>query len=57
MVAMTHLVETLDRARCRSWVQEHFSVQQMIDGYERLYRLAVGGQPKQKLKSKRRHAR
>lgn len=57
MVAMTRRVETLDRARCRSWVEEHFSVQQMIEGYERLYRLAVGGQPKQKLKSKRRHAR
>jgi hypothetical protein len=57
MVAMTHRVETLDRARCRSWVEEHFSVQQMIEGYERLYRLAVGGHPKQKLKSKRRHAR
>ena len=57
MVAMTHRVETLDRARCRSWVEEHFSVQQMIEGYERLYRLAVGGQHKQKLKSKRRHAR
>jgi glycosyltransferase involved in cell wall biosynthesis len=57
MVAMTHRVETLDRAHCRSWVEEHFSVQQMIEGYERLYKLAVSGQPKQKLKPKRRHAR
>jgi hypothetical protein len=57
MVAMTRRIETLDRARCRSWVEERFSVQQMIEGYERLYRTAVSGHTKQKLKSKRRHAR
>ena len=44
MVETAHRVETLERARCRSWVEERFSVEQMIDGYERLYRLAVSGQ-------------
>ncbi len=57
MVEMIHQIETLDRACCRSWVEERFSVQQMIDGYERLYRLAVTGQPRQKPKSKPSHAR
>jgi glycosyltransferase involved in cell wall biosynthesis len=41
MVEMTRRVETLDRARCRNWVQERFSVEQMVNGYERLYRMAA----------------
>jgi glycosyltransferase involved in cell wall biosynthesis len=44
MVAMMHRTGTLDRARCRSWVEERFSVQQMIENYERLYGLIVSGQ-------------
>jgi len=36
-------VETLDRARCRAWVQERFSVGRMVDGYERLYKMAANG--------------
>jgi glycosyltransferase involved in cell wall biosynthesis len=51
MIEMTHRIERLDRARCRSWVEERFSVEQMIDGYERLYRLAVSSQRRLKLKS------
>ena len=43
MVEMTHRVATVDRARCRSWVQERFSVEQMVDGYEQLYRKATRG--------------
>ena len=31
MVEMTHRVATVDRARCRSWVQERFS-EQMVEG-------------------------
>lgn len=57
MVEMTHRIGTLDRARCRSWVEERFSLEQMIDGYERLYKLAVRRHRRQKLKSKRNHAR
>ena len=36
-------IGALDRARCREWVEKHFSVEQMVDGYERLYKAAVGG--------------
>jgi glycosyltransferase involved in cell wall biosynthesis len=43
MVEMMHRVDTLNRARCRLWVQEHFSVKQMVKGYERVYRNAVSG--------------
>jgi glycosyltransferase involved in cell wall biosynthesis len=57
MVEMIHRIGTLDRARCRSWVEERFSLEQMIDGYERLYKLAVSRRRRQKLKSKRNHAR
>jgi glycosyltransferase involved in cell wall biosynthesis len=31
-------LQTLSRARCRAWVEERFSVEKMVDGYERLYR-------------------
>ena len=48
MVEMTHRVATLDRARCRSWVQERFSIEQMVDGYEQLYRKAIRGQRNRK---------
>jgi len=38
MVETIGLIEKIDRRRCRKWVQEKFSVEQMVDGYERLYR-------------------
>ncbi len=34
-------VETLDRHRCRSWAVERFSVEAMIEGYERAYHDAI----------------
>jgi glycosyltransferase involved in cell wall biosynthesis len=43
MVEMISRIDTLDRARCRDWIQQHFSVEQMVKGYERVYRKAVGG--------------
>ena len=53
MVEMTHRVETLDRARCRNWVKRRFSVEQMVNGYERLYRIAASPRLNRVLKSKR----
>ena len=43
MVEAIHRIECLDRSRCRKWVEENFSVEQMVDGYERLYRRIAGG--------------
>jgi glycosyltransferase involved in cell wall biosynthesis len=43
MVEMTHRAASLDRARCRNWVEQRFSVEQMVDGYEQLYRKATRG--------------
>jgi glycosyltransferase involved in cell wall biosynthesis len=48
MVEMTHRVATLDRARCRNWVQQRFSIEQMVDGYEQLYRKATHGRRNRK---------
>jgi glycosyltransferase involved in cell wall biosynthesis len=56
MVEMIRQVENLDRAACRKWVKERFSVEQMVDGYERLYKMAAEGQRTGKLKSKPSHA-
>lgn len=42
-------LQTLDRAHCRQWVKERFSVEQMIDGYERLYQSAPIGPQSQKI--------
>jgi glycosyltransferase involved in cell wall biosynthesis len=44
MVDILDRIGTLDRARCRSWVEQHFSVEQMVDGYERLYQIAAAGE-------------
>ena len=52
MVDTIQRVETLDRARCRNWVRERFSVEQMVEGYERLYKSVVRGPRSQKGKSK-----
>jgi glycosyltransferase involved in cell wall biosynthesis len=56
MVERVQRIEALDRARCRNWVQERFSVARMIDGYERLYKMAASGWPGRKLKTKPSHA-
>jgi glycosyltransferase involved in cell wall biosynthesis len=42
MVEAIHRIESLDRRRCREWVEENFSVEQMVNGYERLYRQIAG---------------
>ena len=36
--ALLPKVETLDRARCRQWVEEEFNVNRMVDGYLDVYR-------------------
>jgi glycosyltransferase involved in cell wall biosynthesis len=43
MVKAIHRIDSLDRRRCRRWVQDNFSVEQMVDGYERLYRRIASG--------------
>lgn len=44
MIDALRTVERLDRKRCREWVQENFSVERMVDGYEKLYQqIAVSG--------------
>jgi glycosyltransferase involved in cell wall biosynthesis len=43
MVDAIHRIERLDRQHCRGWVQENFSVERMVDGYERLYRQVTSG--------------
>ena len=39
MVAACRRVGEIDRARCRQWVLERFTVERMADGYERAYTL------------------
>ncbi len=41
MVAQCGKIENLDRQRCRDWVAERFSMDQMVSGYERLYEAVV----------------
>ncbi len=43
MVEMLDRIDTLDRAKCREWVEERFGVERMVDGYERLYKMAASG--------------
>lgn len=55
MLERMQRLQTLDRAHCRQWVQERFSVEQMIDGYERLYQSAPIGPQSQKIIAKPGH--
>jgi hypothetical protein len=57
MIEMTERIATIDRRRCRSWVQERFSIEQMVEGYEQLYRKVAGGHWNRKKTPERRHAR
>jgi glycosyltransferase involved in cell wall biosynthesis len=41
MVAAVDSIGRLDRKRCRDWVQEKFSVERMVDGYEEIYRRVI----------------
>lgn len=41
MVQAVASVDKLDRGRCREWVQENFSVEKMVDGYEKIYAQAI----------------
>ncbi|HEY1372246.1 MAG TPA: glycosyltransferase family 4 protein [Candidatus Binatia bacterium] len=43
MVDAVRSVGNIDRARCRAWVAEGFSVARMIDGYEAVYRNILHG--------------
>jgi glycosyltransferase involved in cell wall biosynthesis len=45
MIELARRLDGLPRARCRTWVQECFSLEQMLDGYERLYHRAVSEPP------------
>jgi glycosyltransferase involved in cell wall biosynthesis len=56
MVEMIDRLQTLDRASCRTWVAEHFSVAQMVDCYEQLYRRAASGRWSGEVAQKQGHA-
>jgi len=37
MVRAMRRVDVIDRSACRAWVEKHFSVERMVDEYEKLY--------------------
>jgi glycosyltransferase involved in cell wall biosynthesis len=41
MVDAVKRIDLIDRAECRRWVEERFSVERMVDDYERVYRRLV----------------
>lgn len=42
-VAAVHRLDQLDRAACRTHVEQHFSVERMVDGYLDVYRTLLDG--------------
>ena len=44
MVAMCRQSENLDRAQCRAWVAQYFSMDRMVAAYEQLYDAAASGE-------------
>lgn len=42
MVEALSSVGRLNRKGCREWVEKNFSVERMVDGYERIYRNVIG---------------
>lgn len=41
MAAAVHKIERINRADCRKYIEEHFSLARMVDAYEKLYNEAV----------------
>jgi glycosyltransferase involved in cell wall biosynthesis len=41
MVQAVAAVDKLDRQRCRAWVEKNFSVERMVEGYEKIYAQAI----------------
>lgn len=41
MIEALHRIEKIDRRRCREWVEENFSIERMVEGYERVYQSIV----------------
>jgi hypothetical protein len=39
MVEAVKRVDSIDRAECRRWVEQRFSVERMVDDYEAIYGL------------------
>jgi glycosyltransferase involved in cell wall biosynthesis len=44
--ALAH-IDDIDPAACRSWVQERFSAEAMVEGYERAFELALASSPEE----------
>jgi glycosyltransferase involved in cell wall biosynthesis len=42
LIAAVKRVDVIDRARCRTYVEDHFSVRAMVDRYEAVYRGLAG---------------
>jgi hypothetical protein len=41
MVEAVKRIDVIDRAACRRWVEQHFSVERMVDRYETVYRYVL----------------
>ena len=41
MVEAVKRVDSIDRAECRRWVEQRFSVERMVDDYEAIYRRRI----------------
>jgi len=41
MVDAIRRIDKIDRRRCREWVEKNFSIERMVDGYERVYQSIV----------------
>jgi len=42
-VEAIHRIGEIDRAACRRHVEEHFTVEKMVEGYEQVYKKILGG--------------
>ena len=42
LVEAIHRIGEIDRAACRRHVEEHFTIEKMVEGYERVYRKVLG---------------
>ncbi len=41
MIKAVKKIEGIDRRKCRQWVEENFTVEKMVDGYEKIYKEVI----------------
>ena len=54
MVQAEKRVDSIDRAECRRWIEQRFSIERMVNDYETIFRRRMSRQPPDAVRDTRR---